>query len=120
MRSLLADLTEEEFVRGVKTLVLTHKEIYPNTNLIAVIRDYALTDPSELSPEEAWGIVVAKKWGRPHEPNPLADKTISIMGWMNLKLSENEEADRAHFFKIYKSLQNRQNKELMMGSVLVP
>ena len=53
MRSLLADLTEEEFVRGVKTLVLTHKEIYPNTNLIAVIRDYALHDPSELSPEEA-------------------------------------------------------------------
>jgi len=39
---MLADLTEEQFVRGVKKFCLEHPEIYPGTNIIAHIRNYGL------------------------------------------------------------------------------
>lgn len=120
MKTLLSDLTPDQFERGVKTLILRHKEIYPNTNLIAVIREYAVTDPALNSPEEAWGEVVREKskafiYSDRKITDPIAEETVKVMGWRNLCLSENEEADRAHFFKIYKSIADRQKHSAIMG-----
>lgn len=52
----LQDLTDEEFGRGVQILALTHKEFYPNTNIVALLRDYALGDDTKTG-VEAWGEV---------------------------------------------------------------
>ena len=35
---LLLDLTDEQFLRGVRVLCLERTEIFPNTNIIALIR----------------------------------------------------------------------------------
>jgi len=66
------------------------------------------------SPEEAWGEVkrAIRLYGSYREPqftNVKIDQAVKIMGWLNLCMSENEVADRAHFFKIYKSVQDREN-----------
>ena len=120
MASLLSDLTEEEFERGVKTFILRHKEVYPNTNIIAVIRYYALTDPNDPSAEEAWGELTRERnrhgiYGAWEIKNPLVAQCVEIMGRRNLCLSENEEADRAHFFKIYRALADRKKHGRIMG-----
>lgn len=36
------------------------------------------------------------------------------MGWKELCLSENQEYDRAHFFKVYKSLSERAESDVKM------
>lgn len=52
----LGDLSDDEFGRGVKILALTHKEFYPKTNIVALLRDYALGDEMKTG-VEAWGEV---------------------------------------------------------------
>lgn len=52
----LGDLSDEEFGRGIKVLALTHKEFYPKTNIVALIRDYALGEFTKTG-VEAWGEV---------------------------------------------------------------
>lgn len=100
-------------MRGIKTFCLKHKEIYPNTNIIAYIREYALDDPKELIAEEAWGELrneqsrVGGIYGSPNFDDETLRKTVKIMGWRNLCLSTNEEADRAHFMKIFSALKVR-------------
>lgn len=54
----LQDLSDDEFGRGVQILALTHKEFYPNTNIVALLRDYALGDDTKTA-VEAWGEVQA-------------------------------------------------------------
>lgn len=39
IESLLADLSDEEFLRGVRAICIGEEEIYPNTNLVAKIRN---------------------------------------------------------------------------------
>lgn len=41
-RRALNELSNEEFERGVRKFCLEHSEIYPGTNVIAHIRNYAL------------------------------------------------------------------------------
>ena len=58
---LLGDLTESQFSTAVRKIVLTHKEIYPGTNIVAVIREYALCDLNESNWVEAWAEVEKEK-----------------------------------------------------------
>lgn len=48
--TMLSDLTEEQFITGMKKFCLEHKEIFPNTNVVAYIRDYGIgrKDPRDL------------------------------------------------------------------------
>ena len=39
LEELLSDLTDEQFLRGVRVVCLEKEEIYPNTNLVAMIRN---------------------------------------------------------------------------------
>jgi hypothetical protein len=72
--------------------------------------------PSEF---EAWEEVklACEKIGHYKEPpfsHPLIVRTVNVMGWKELCLSENQEYDRAHFFKVYKSLSERAESDVKM------
>jgi hypothetical protein len=82
---------------------------------VAELREAALSiiTHGDESAEEAWGKVkqAIRAYGSYREPQFENDKiaqSVKIMGWLNLCMSENEVADRAHFFKIYQSVQNRE------------
>lgn len=118
MQDLLSDLSEEEFVRGVKTLILRHKEIFPNTNIIAVIRDYALTEPSELSPEHAWAYVMKYRKDRKLPlPDLILESMEAVGHWACIVPGDEEDITRAHFLRIYRSLQDAKKAESIMGSL---
>lgn len=116
---LLGDLTEEQFKVGIQKLILKHPQIYPGTNIIALIREYALIDDEIPSPEEAWGQVKGH-FGRAHTSlSEFTSEALHMMGYENIKWNiirnENEEIDRAHFFKTYKAITERAKNELLMG-----
>lgn len=82
---------------------------------VSELRESALSivTHGDESPEEAWGEVkrAIRLYGSYREPqfiNAKIAQTVKIMGWLNLCMSENEVADRAHFFKVYASLKDRE------------
>ena len=50
--------------------------------------------------------------------SPIAKKAVERIGFMNLCMSDNEIADRAHFQKIYGILVEREKKEAMLPAQL--
>lgn len=118
MQELFSDLTERQFIRGVKTLILNHREIYPGTNVIALIRDYAMTDPQEFSPEEAWAFVIKLRKQRTLEIPALVKNAIEAVGqWACLVPGDDESIVRAHFLRMYKAFQQRKKNDLIMGEL---
>ena len=116
--TFLNDLTDEEFLRAITEIITTQDQLYPDTNLIALIRRKAKIQ-NLLSAGEAWGIALNEirsqgSWQYPKLEDPLIMKTINIMGWKDLCMSENMIADRAHFIKIYENLCNREQIDKMM------
>lgn len=119
--SLLRDLTPDDLLRGISMFCASHKEIYPNTNIVAYIREYALYDPEEVTPADAYEIA-QKAWRRwsMYSPrrkfkNVLIEKTIETLGVRDILSSENPEILRAHFLKIYESYQKRDKIHKMIG-----
>lgn len=115
----LKDLSDEQFLRAIVLILKTEKQINKATNIIALIREKALVRDQKL-PGEAW-LEVRKKimgvgsYGTPTFKESLIQKAVEIMGWRNLCLSENQMADRAHFLKIYDTLINREEKNILEG-----
>lgn len=147
----LADLSDDEFGRGVQILALTHKEFYPNTNIVAILRDYALGDDTKTG-IEAWGEVTRaliemsrtpripypdmtgltpeqqqEAWARYNEKiregtpfqvaDPIADRIARAMGIKQLRYSQNEEVDRAHFIRAYDQLKAAEKRQRVAGRV---
>lgn len=95
-----------------------HKEIFPNTNVIAYIREYSFDDRD--TPAEAWGDVLTAlkrlgSWTTPVFDNEITQKAVDCMGWQCLCESTNVEADRAHFMKMYEQLLSREKKNKLNG-----
>ena len=69
--------------------------------------------PGDLEFDEAWGFVLRCMAGVgrykpfPREPHPLVADAVERMGWLVLCDSDNPEADRAHFFRIYAAILQR-------------
>lgn len=110
----LGDLTAEQLKRGLLKLCRTREEIYPNTNIGAVIRKLALVDNLQYpTSAEAWEMVrremarVGGSYGTPAVPIAPVQKAIETISWREICLSENPEAVRAHFFKVYDALVKR-------------
>lgn len=88
---------------------------------MALIRDYALYDPLEKTSADAWGDVEKEKkrvlgiYGKPEFEDETTKRVVEIIGWRNLCMGENVEADRAHFMKMYDQLKKR-NKFKAMSS----
>lgn len=95
--------------------VISESEFFPT---VAKVRDKALAlqIPDVESGMTAWGEVkkAFEKYGfyrAPKFDNPITAKAVECMGWKVLCSSENAEADRAHFARIYDDLLRRQIQE---------
>lgn len=61
---LLQDLNPESFLIAIQAICQGQKEWYPNTNVVAMIRDRVADLENDLpSPEEAWELVLSGAWG---------------------------------------------------------
>jgi len=114
----LQDLSDLEFKKAVDEIIATQKDLYPGTNIIALIRERAKTK-LRLTSAEAWGIVKNQisqigSYGQPKFEDPIIAKAVGILGWRELCMSENQEIDRAHFFKVYDSLVEREKNSIML------
>lgn len=88
---------------------------------IAELREtaYKLVSMDRPSAEEAWGEVqkAIRRFGSyrvPEFSNSTIGCAVGIVGWRSLCASENEVADRAHFFRVYESLARRERNVAMM------
>lgn len=119
-RFMLADLSEAEFVRGMKAFCFAHKEIFPNTNIVAHLRHYARKDPTQKTSHEAWSDVLRAvasvgSYGTPTFENVLTQKAVECVGWKNICLSETIGVERAHFLKAYEAIASREDYSLLTG-----
>jgi hypothetical protein len=69
--------------------------------------------------EEAWGEVrrhfkITGQYRTPEWSSPMIAQAVKIIGWQTLCNSDNEMADRAHFFKVYAALKAREDTEILM------
>ena len=115
MFDFLQDLTDEEFLQGIQKVISSTRELYPGTNIIALIRENAKTQ-RRITAGEAWAIVRNKisaigSYGHPEFENPLITKAVEAIGWRDMCLSENIMIERAHFLKIYDTLCLREKEE---------
>jgi len=121
MFECLQDLSPEEFVKGIKKFCTMHKEIFPNTNVIAYVREYALIDERTfLSASEAWAQVLREisrvgAYGSPIPLSVIVAEAIKGIGWKDLCLSDNVDVVRGQFRKLYEQLVERKKKEILEG-----
>lgn len=113
---LLMDLSDAEFEKAILNILTTHIEIYPNTNIIALIREKAKLDTHQLTAGEAWGEVLYEisrvgHYGCPKFSNPTISSAVYYIGWREMCMSEKIAIERAHFFKVFENLQQRENRE---------
>lgn len=111
----MQDLSKEEFLSGIAKVISSTKELFPGTNIIALIRENAKVE-NKLSAGEAWAEVRAEIGrvgchGCPKFSDPLITMAASAVGWRDMCMSENIMIERAHFLKIYESLCNRKKEE---------
>lgn len=102
---LLKDLTSNELNTGVIKFCKNHKEIYPNTNIVAYIREYALLKdyPSAAS---QWEFKFIQDIA-----SPITKRIVQSMGGrFSLDRSTNASTDRAHFLKLYEQLVNEEKQ----------
>ena len=109
MYNLLADLTPKRLEKGLNTFLRLHKEIYPNTNLVAYIREYALLGNFPTATEgwiSRFGVNV----------DFITQRVVEAMGgaWF-LKKSENTMADRAQFFKMFDEIAAKEKQKILLG-----
>lgn len=115
----LKDLSDEDFIRSIKTILLLEKQINKATNVIALIREKAISKEPKL-PGEAWGEVMNQitsvgSYGSPVFSDDIIDKAVGSIGWRTLCMSTNIMVERAHFLKIYETYASRKKTELTIG-----
>lgn len=91
---------------AVGKFIKTVKQVYPGTNVIAILRELAFDFDSLPNVNDAWKEVRSNLarcgfYNKPKWSHQLVEKSVSVFGWADLCTSENLEACRAHFFKIF-------------------
>ena len=119
---LLRDLTDEKFLQSIEIICRSKVDIYPGTNITALIREKALGPNEYLLSAEAIEIVFKEisrvgSYGIPKFDDPIVEKTVNCMGWKELCRSDVEDRNiiRAQFFKIYDSFLNREKEVKLVG-----
>ena len=115
--ALLRDLPADAFERGVLSVCRSVKELYPGTNLVALIRDAALPDDAP-TPLLAWQQVneAVDKHGQP--PATLHPRALAVaesLGWAMLRWLEDRTVARAHFLKEYAVLTTQARQQTLVG-----
>lgn len=108
---LLSDIPDE-MLKAATMQHMATSNFFPQESEIRKIAS-ELTEKNESSPEEAWGKLklAIRRHGAYNEPrfrDGRMQRAVDVMGWRYLCLSDNEVADRAHFFRIYGAIQERE------------
>jgi hypothetical protein len=125
IKLLLSDLNDEEFVGAVNRFCKNNENIYPGSNISAMLRkEYEKFSIKELSAEEAWGIVTKAVHGSgfynqpKFEEHPQIAQAVEALGWRVICTSdENDPAIRAHFFRTYSAYVSRKNNDKLNADV---
>lgn len=109
---LLKDLDDRKFMIAVKDVCSTTKELYPGTNIIALIREIVLSG-KDLIAGEAWEEVMEQvskvgSYGKPQFKDMTTEKAVNCIGWKDICMSEKIAVERSHFMKIYDTLLKRE------------
>lgn len=115
---MLKGLTLEVAKLALYKLIALHKD-YPPTiaHLLESVADVTKEPTPTIADAWAEVKVAISKYGypRPEEAlqslSPTTAKAVRAMGWLELCSSENEVADRAHFMKIYSTMEKRQKEQ---------
>lgn len=123
MYGFLEDLADEEFIKAINEIVKGTRELYPNANLVALIREKARVKQNKLA-AEAWLEVLGAVsrvgfYGSPEFSDSLIRKAVACVGWRSICLSENVGVERSHFLKAYENLAKRQAYEELIGKELI-
>lgn len=84
---------------------------------VAELRSLASRVPSSY---QAWQevqhqiIINGGDHGHPEWSSPLVEEAVKRMGWRNLRMSEDQTADRARFLQCYEQIVERATKEEML------
>lgn len=120
---LLLDLPAQAVLAAVRQLAAEGERFAPNPGQVRR-RAVELTAPAIPSADEALAEVyeqMAKvgSYGTPEWSHPAIKAAVDAMGgWWGLCRSEDTMADRAHFLKIYGSVEHRhQNEQLVAPTV---
>jgi len=118
-QEILAGITVPEAEAAIASLAAEGEKFAP---VVGVIRKRALALRQQVtgsggvpSGADAWAEVLRLIQRRGHIRPPEAEhcshpaifKAVETFGWMNLCLSENQMADRAHFIRFYEDVANR-------------
>jgi hypothetical protein len=115
----LSDIDSEELDLAVKHCrTQPGRAFAPSTGeirgAVSELRVMARNIPSSF---EAWQEVGRQisinggDFGKPFWSHPLVQKTVEAIGWRNLRMSEDQTADRARFIQCYEQFQERAGKE---------
>jgi len=106
---LIEDLDYESTMAAALTWLKTQSTRPTIADLRATVRrqlEAAGAIPADPDPDQAWGIVtrafssVGRYRSFPSD-NPLVKRVVDRIGWETLCASDNPEADRAHFLRMY-------------------
>lgn len=117
---ILRDLSDSEFERAVVKIISERVEIYPNTNMLALIREKARIE-KRITAGEAWGKVLKEirrvgYAGNPEFNDELIELAVKSVGWDVICKSNNIGVERAHFLKVYEAFVKRVSED----SVMIP
>ena len=116
---LMSHLSQQEFEYAIRVILSDRQEIYPGTNIVAVILDAVkkINQGERPSAEEAWGIVLEEvsskgAHGVPKFDSEVITAAVKAMGWTDLCYSEvGDNTIRAHFYRTYEACQKREELE---------
>lgn len=122
---MLADLDSEVLKRAVYQLGRTSK-FFPSVSEVRA-RCAELQSPGVVKTgDDAWGDVLVAisehgyTWKHVAFGDPLVDKIVRNMGWINLCQSENIVADRAHFIRAYEMHRGEFKAEIQRSQGALP
>ena len=118
---LVKDLNPESFLKAVQSICQEQKELYPGTNLIALIRHKAVEMELSLpSPEEAWEMVVTAFDCQASNlvNQPIVKRAANAIGGLDsirfryrVDLDSDPGIVRSQFIKQYTALAAREHSE---------
>jgi hypothetical protein len=85
--------------------------------VVAELRSFAAKVPSSF---QAWKevqqqiLINGGDYGNPEWSNPLVEEAVRRMGWRNLRMSEDQTADRARFLQCYEQVVEHATRQEML------
>lgn len=118
---MLADLPFEPTKQALRELLMV-SDRWPS---IAAIRRKVAHDMGSLAPDkaQAWAevrqqITAEGAQGSPRWSHPAVAEAVTSFGWWDLCMSENQEASRAQFWRVYDEISKRFDERAITNPML--